>query len=62
MNDNRRQILDMLANGKLTAEEAERLIAALERNGAGATAMSESDQIKYLRVLVDTKDPIGGPT
>ena len=32
MNDNRRQILDMLAQGKLTADEAERLIAALERN------------------------------
>ena len=62
MTDNRRQILDMLANGKITAEEAERLISALERSGAGATAMSDSDKIKYLRVLVDTKDPIDGPT
>ena len=62
MNDNRRQILDMLASGKITAEEAERLIAALERNGVGATAMSESDKVKYLRVLVDTKDPLDGPT
>ena len=46
MNDNRRQVLEMLANGKITAEEAERLIAALERagNGAGATAMSRSRQ------------------
>ena len=64
MNDNRRQILEMLANGKITAEEAERLIAALERagNGAGATAMTEADKVKYLRVLVDTKDPLDGPT
>ena len=62
MNDNRRQILDMLANGKITAEEAERLIAALERNSVGATAMSESDKVKYLRVLVDTIDPMAGPT
>ena len=65
MNDNRRQVLEMLANGKITAEEAERLIAALERgdaNGAGATAMSQADKIKYLRVLVDTKDPLDGPT
>ena len=62
MNDNRRQILDMLADGKITAEEAERLIAALERNGVGATVMSDSDKVKYLRVLVDTKDPIDGPT
>jgi D-serine deaminase-like pyridoxal phosphate-dependent protein len=60
MNDNRRQILDMLAQGKITAEEAERLIAALERTGA--TVMTESDKVKYLRVLVDTNDPHDGPT
>jgi D-serine deaminase-like pyridoxal phosphate-dependent protein len=60
MNDNRRQILDMLAQGKVTAGEAERLIAALERSGA--TAMTESDKVKYLRVLVDTNDPHDGPT
>jgi hypothetical protein len=60
MNDNRRQILDMLAQGKLTAEEAERLIAALERSTGGA--MTESDKVKYLRVLVDTNDPLDGPT
>jgi len=30
MNDNRRQILNMLAEGKITAAEAERLLAALE--------------------------------
>jgi hypothetical protein len=62
MNDNRRQILDMLAQGKLTAEEAERLIAALERNAGGAVAMTENDKVKYLRVLVDTNDPLDGPT
>ena len=62
MNDNRRQILDMLAQGKITAEEAERLIAALERGGVGATVMSDSDKVKYLRVLVDTVDPENGPT
>src|ERR1700712_11100 len=60
MNDNRRQILDMLAQGKITAEEAERLIAALERGGLGA--MAQSDKVKYLRVLVDTNDPLDGPT
>ena len=62
MRDDRRQILDMLASGKITADEAERLIAALERDGAGATAMTATDKIKYLRVLVDTKDPVDGPT
>ena len=34
MNENRRQILEMLAAGKITADEAERLIAALEPNTA----------------------------
>ena len=34
MNDDRRSVLQMLADGKITADEAERLIAAMERNGA----------------------------
>jgi len=34
MNENRRQILEMLATGKITADEAERLIAALEPSSA----------------------------
>jgi hypothetical protein len=58
MTDKRRQILDMLAAGKLTAAEAERLIAALERG----TAMAASEKLKYLRVLVDTVDEHDGPT
>ena len=36
MNDNRRQILNMLADKKITAEEAERLLNALESNQTGA--------------------------
>jgi hypothetical protein len=39
VNENRRQILNMLAANKITAEEAERLIAALE---SGGPSMSES--------------------
>jgi polyhydroxyalkanoate synthesis regulator phasin len=31
MNEQRRQILEMLAEGKITADEAQRLIDALER-------------------------------
>jgi len=41
MNENRRQILNMLAENKITAEEAERLIAALE---SAAPTGSESHQ------------------
>lgn len=62
MSDHRRQILDMLVQGKITADDAERLLAALERNAAGATLMSSADQVKYLRVLVDAVDPVDGPT
>jgi hypothetical protein len=60
MTDKRRQILDMLASGKLTAAEAERLIAALERGTAMAAPAAE--KLKYLRVLVDTVDEHDGPT
>ena len=60
MSENRRQILDMLAQGKINAAEAEGLIAALERQ-SGAT-LAPGVKAKYLRVLVDTDDPLDGPT
>jgi hypothetical protein len=44
MNENRRQILNMLAANKITAEEAERLLAALDSSGAanGSTSSTAS--------------------
>ena len=65
MDPDRRSILQMLADGKITADEAERLIAAMERNGSSPSAMTSgrSGSPKYLRVLVDTDEPgQGGPT
>ncbi|HLJ46501.1 MAG TPA: hypothetical protein VKU01_10865 [Bryobacteraceae bacterium] len=50
MNENRRQILEMLAEGKITAEEADRLIAALPANGSEPKPKSSP---KYVRVVVD---------
>lgn len=58
MSENRRQILEMLAAGKITADEAERLMAAVEgtsesagsSNGGSATA--GKNRPKYLRVVV----------
>ena len=43
MNEDRKRILDLLAEGKITADEAERLIAAMggERAGPSATAAGE---------------------
>lgn len=64
MNERRKQVLEMLAAGKITADEAERLIAALEQQPssvAGATA-AEKPKPKYLRVLVDTGHGSGGDT
>jgi len=74
MNDNRRQILEMLAAGKITADEAERLIAAIEP-GPGVTlgefagalpgangqpAATVKTRAKYLRVLVEADQEMTG--
>lgn len=61
MNANRRQILDMLSQGKVTADEAERLIAALER-GEEPTWRETGEAPRYIRVLVDAQDALDGPT
>ena len=60
MHDNRRQILDMLAQGKINSDEAERLIAALERSDMPVAR--DTSAVKYLRVLVDANDEQEGPT
>jgi len=68
MNENRRQILEMLAAGKITADEAERLISALEPaetasgeyagKNSGGTAVKT--RAKYLRVLVEADESATG--
>jgi hypothetical protein len=72
MNENRRQILEMLAAGKITADEAERLLAALDPDttqSAGRTASyaanspqsgSTRTRAKYLRVLVEADEEMTG--
>lgn len=66
MNENRRQILEMLAAGKITADEAERLIAALDpatpvAEFTGATGgASVKTRAKYLRVLVEADESMTG--
>ena len=75
MNENRRQILEMLSAGKITADEAEQLLAALDP-GASAAAGTFTGKIpgsdpsaestvktraKYLRVLVEANEK-GEPT
>jgi hypothetical protein len=58
MNEQRKDILDMLAEGKVTAAEAEQLIAALERDqppeASSLDVARPKGKAKYLRVVVDT--------
>ena len=43
MTENRRQILEMLAAGKITADEADRLMSALYSDGNGDLASTTGD-------------------
>lgn len=70
MNEHRRQILQMLSEGKISADEAERLIAAMEvpptfsqSSDTGSSGAGKS-RPKYLRVVVDSEEDGGheGPT
>ena len=60
MNAQSLDILNMLAEGKITAEEAAQLIAALERDqpptAADLDARPGKGKAKYLRVVVHTLD------
>jgi len=72
MNENRRQILEMLVAGKITADEADRLLAALEPApattqfsgripGAGSSPGGPvKTNARYLRVLVEADESMTG--
>jgi hypothetical protein len=71
MNENRRQILEMLAAGKINADEAERLLAAIEPDStptaaeftgktAGSNGAPVKTRAKYLRVLVEADETMTG--
>ena len=64
MSEDRKRILAMLADGKITAEEAERLLDAMSRTPSpGAIPLSnEPPAPKYFRVVVDANEPGDGPT
>jgi membrane peptidoglycan carboxypeptidase len=57
MNEHRREILEMLSQGKITADEAERLLAALDRERpANDEPPTPSRRPKYLRVNVQAEE------
>jgi hypothetical protein len=64
MNEQRKDILDMLAEGKITSGEAEQLIAALERDRLPAAASSDvrpRHRAKYLRLIMVDSTENGEP-
>ncbi|HZZ68895.1 MAG TPA: hypothetical protein VFE18_12050 [Phenylobacterium sp.] len=61
MNNDRRSVLQMLADGKINADEAERLLAALDRTEAPAASSAappprSNGAPKFLRVTVDANE------
>jgi hypothetical protein len=57
MNDNRRKILEMLAAGKITPDEAERLLAALQNEPTAA----RNGKPKFIRVIATDEGRNGEP-
>jgi hypothetical protein len=64
MNEDRKRILTMLGDGKITADEAERLLDAMGARGAPApyVANGSNNPPKYFRVEVNANDSHDGPT
>lgn len=66
MSNERAKILQMVADGKITAEEAEKLLNRLDPAGTGSSRSETSydigapkpGPIKYLRVVVDGDDKV----
>lgn len=52
MSEERKKILEMLSQGKITTEEAEKLLAALSRD-SGADQGVQRKEPRYLRVMVE---------
>ncbi|HVN02076.1 MAG TPA: hypothetical protein VMT68_17890 [Caulobacteraceae bacterium] len=60
MNDDRRRILGMLAEGTITADEAEKLLSAMDRSSTAPALNTEpatrANRPKYFRVEVEDDD------
>lgn len=63
MSEDRKKILNMLSEGKISVEEAERLIAAIENKSESARSVyapvKAGELPKYLRVLIDSGEKDG---
>ena len=61
MNENSRRVLEMLSEGKVSVEEAERLLSLVDEEPEATTAMQplappRTGAARYLRVTVDSDD------
>jgi len=56
MTEERRKILEMLAEGKISAEDAERLLDKIEAGPSSAAPPPPRKKIKWLLVCVDSDD------
>ena len=56
MNEERKRILQLLAEGQITAEEAERLFEALEGERAEAELVRRKGPARLLRIRIDDPD------
>jgi Fe-S-cluster formation regulator IscX/YfhJ len=52
MSDNQKRILDMLAEGKISADEAQKLLAAIGPGGDAAKSPPSAGDAKYLHLVV----------
>ncbi|MBS3817994.1 hypothetical protein KGY73_00590 [bacterium] len=62
MSEERKKILEMLSEGKISVEEAEKLLQALlkdEKEPKEVKDQSGKETLKYLRVLVEPKEKGG---
>jgi hypothetical protein len=66
MADERRRILDMLSEGKLSVDEAERLLSLVDQpqgesgSGVSAATVVRKSPPRYLRVQVESNEGFGG--
>jgi hypothetical protein len=53
MTDERKKILDMLSEGKITADEADRLLSAVSKDNGADSGYSSNKEPRYLRIMVE---------
>jgi len=53
MTDEKRKILDMLSEGKITVDEADRLLSAVSNNNGAYSGSTGNKEPRYLRIMVE---------